>query len=769
PAAPATASATAAPVTAGLAEEIVAQPTEATVAPGAAPANLGQAKEAGLFTVRSDFDDGFFGLLDSTVDWWDRALEALAGYLKQETIELKDKVVLFVGTETGEIPSQVAKEARLVIVANPKFQTGVQGNIIVFGGPVRELPVYLHNEHGIQTVDLIFSSGLFHPEYREHVRGDKGIGVVYDSLLVAMRDLLSSNGMMLIEAGTIVDDVLESSFGRVNLKSHNLSLLDWYGLYLVQKEPPAAPQAADTPEQIVADFYREIQTPLNVIKDKFKMIVERVEGRDIGDIDWLAIETLLGEINKEAEIARAAYRKALSRTAKGSDLEGDIMHYGQNHLFDISEFVNVLVDLLKGSSFEQAKQIILDMMKLYMPYRIDLFIRTLASGYLLKLDRTNDTRTPEQVVLEIFAARHNTYNILGGLEGVFKDCLAPSLEKEGLETMAQEARCLASSMQNHIGKLTAFIEEIRDKRRKEILESADKLADTGIALCRVIIATLSDMEIYASYLAGDSALAKSEKIQGWLSDISRGIPWTKRLLNEFVTGERALDKKEVNLTEVLSSLIIYYQERRGIKLVGRYPERLLAAVDVYEIEVAIHNLVSNSIESIKKAPWQGVITISAELAGNEVVIKVSDNGVGMSEETIERFRRGAIGEELTTKYRESGIIHGMGLYIVRRIVEAHGGSIDVESELLKGATFTIRLPIAQPTLAPAVSAAAIPAISPQLSSYEEGIEAIIDVVRHNIGKVLVVIDKDSEVDRADIDLLINGIGEAQDIEVIDLA
>ncbi|MBM3254171.1 MAG: GNAT family N-acetyltransferase, partial [Candidatus Omnitrophica bacterium] len=69
--------------------------------------------------------------------------------------------------------------------------------------------------------------------------------------------------------------------------------------------------------------------------------------------------------------------------------------------------------------------------------------------------------------------------------------------------------------------------------------------------------------------------------------------------------------------------------------------------------------------------------------------------------------------------------------------------------------------------APVLGATVAPAISPQLYSYEEGIEAIRDVVSHNIGKVLVVIDKDSEVDRADIDLLINGIGEAQDIEVID--
>jgi hypothetical protein len=143
-----------------------------------------------LFSVNPNFYDGFYDILDSATIWWDRSIEAYAIFLKKEKIELENKIILFVGTETGEIPYEVAKEAKLVIVANPKFKTTSQDNIIVFGGPVQNLKPYLLKEHGINKVDIIFSSGLFYSDYRHRIQGLMSAGSVYDSLLISMRDIL---------------------------------------------------------------------------------------------------------------------------------------------------------------------------------------------------------------------------------------------------------------------------------------------------------------------------------------------------------------------------------------------------------------------------------------------------------------------------------------------------------------------------------------------------------------------------------------------------
>jgi len=70
-----------------------------------------------------------------------------------------------------------------------------------------------------------------------------------------------------------------------------------------------------------------------------------------------------------------------------------------------------------------------------------------------------------------------------------------------------------------------------------------------------------------------------------------------------------------------------------------------------------------------------------------VVLAFSDNGSGMSEET----RKKIFNYRFTTK--EPGKGSGLGLYMCKYIIELHGGSIDVQSELGKGTTFTLRLPV----------------------------------------------------------------------------
>jgi two-component system sensor histidine kinase BaeS len=103
------------------------------------------------------------------------------------------------------------------------------------------------------------------------------------------------------------------------------------------------------------------------------------------------------------------------------------------------------------------------------------------------------------------------------------------------------------------------------------------------------------------------------------------------------------------------------------------------------VEVLV-NLLGNAVKYTRNG---GQVTVRAEAAGGEVLIAVADTGVGIAKEDLphifDDFYRGAAGR--TTD--QSG---GLGLAIVRRIVEAHYGSISVESEAGRGSTFTIRLP-----------------------------------------------------------------------------
>ncbi len=104
------------------------------------------------------------------------------------------------------------------------------------------------------------------------------------------------------------------------------------------------------------------------------------------------------------------------------------------------------------------------------------------------------------------------------------------------------------------------------------------------------------------------------------------------------------------------------------------------------IRFIIDNLMSNAI---KYSPDGGKVCLSISSAENQVLIKVSDEGIGIPSEEIERI----YDSFYRTKNAEDMPGTGLGLTIVKRAVDLHKGRIEVESELGKGTTFTVRIPI----------------------------------------------------------------------------
>ena len=120
------------------------------------------------------------------------------------------------------------------------------------------------------------------------------------------------------------------------------------------------------------------------------------------------------------------------------------------------------------------------------------------------------------------------------------------------------------------------------------------------------------------------------------------------------------------------------------------PEELAALVDGPRLQRVMDNLVGNAV---KYSPEGGDIELELREERNQVVFSVRDPGIGIPpsevEAVFERFHRGS-----NVAGRFSGT--GIGLAGVRHIVEQHGGSIDVQSALGSGSTFTVRLPTGRP-------------------------------------------------------------------------
>lgn len=152
-------------------------------------------------------------------------------------------------------------------------------------------------------------------------------------------------------------------------------------------------------------------------------------------------------------------------------------------------------------------------------------------------------------------------------------------------------------------------------------------------------------------------------------------------------GVDILRRRPCRLAELVDKVLIAVRpegESRNVALEQRVDGELVATVDSDQLHIAIANLVSNAI---RYAPVGSCVRVETELRGAALAIAVSDQGPGMEPHEaaviFEAHRRGASAQ---------GPGMGLGLYIVRRIVEAHGGTVQVASTPGQGATFTILLP-----------------------------------------------------------------------------
>jgi signal transduction histidine kinase len=108
------------------------------------------------------------------------------------------------------------------------------------------------------------------------------------------------------------------------------------------------------------------------------------------------------------------------------------------------------------------------------------------------------------------------------------------------------------------------------------------------------------------------------------------------------------------------------------------------------LQRVLHNLVSNAL---RHTPADGTVTLRASRAGEEAQIEVSDTGEGIAAEDLPRvFERSFRGDQSRTRAKmDDAPGSGLGLAIARGLVEAHGGTMAVESDLGHGSRFRFTL------------------------------------------------------------------------------
>jgi two-component system, OmpR family, phosphate regulon sensor histidine kinase PhoR len=151
-----------------------------------------------------------------------------------------------------------------------------------------------------------------------------------------------------------------------------------------------------------------------------------------------------------------------------------------------------------------------------------------------------------------------------------------------------------------------------------------------------------------------------------------------------------LDKKTVEIEEVMNDIVDSFKSGGGnnATILKKYNFKgAKVDLDVVYFTTLLNNLLSNAVKYSDKQPE---IDIEGFTQDNNICIKVSDNGIGINridqKHVFDKFYRASTGNI----HKFKGL--GLGLYYVKKIAEAHGGDVIVNSKVGKGSTFTVTLP-----------------------------------------------------------------------------
>ena len=226
-----------------------------------------------------------------------------------------------------------------------------------------------------------------------------------------------------------------------------------------------------------------------------------------------------------------------------------------------------------------------------------------------------------------------------------------------------------------------------DESKREFIDIVTHELNTPIAMI-------------SGYLSMILEFPEEEVKPGVMNLAKRSFEATRRIsrvVQGLITSSESIGKEKsqtIQIEDLIEKSIEDFSQiakDHGIELVYDLPKMLplpLIAAKPLSTKIIISNLVDNALKFTKK----GRITIDTEVKDQEMFVKVSDTGVGISKENQSKIFDKFFQVDSSRTRAAGGM--GIGLYLVKNMVEKQGGKIWVESEIGKGTSFYFTLPLA---------------------------------------------------------------------------
>lgn len=260
---------------------------------------------------------------------------------------------------------------------------------------------------------------------------------------------------------------------------------------------------------------------------------------------------------------------------------------------------------------------------------------------------------------------------------------------DNLNNRSQELVAQNKELKEKADKLSSFNTELEElqKQKDDLFAMVIHDIKNPAGLIKSLVELLNSYDL--------SAVEQKEIIEDIVTTTNKIVT-----LSQEVTKILALESSamHLNLDDYDISEIVKDVSKRNsiaannkqIEILTEYKDTPFIPVDAQKVDEIVDNLLSNAI---KFSPKGGKIKVAIKKAGDFVEVSVKDNGLGLSQEDISKaFQRGVKLSASPTANEHSS---GFGLWIVKKLVEAHKGRVKITSALGKGSTFTVMFPLVQ--------------------------------------------------------------------------
>lgn len=251
-----------------------------------------------------------------------------------------------------------------------------------------------------------------------------------------------------------------------------------------------------------------------------------------------------------------------------------------------------------------------------------------------------------------------------------------------MRTLTEQVERFAKNKKTEIETL-----KVRENYRKEFLGNISHELKTPLFTVQGYIDTLLD-GAHKDKLLRKKYLQRAQKGVDRLTYIVKDMD----MITKLEVGDLSLEIQPFDIIELINQVFEQFEMKAAKKSIALsfdmdYDEPIMVLADQERIQQVIANLVVNSIKYGKQ---NGTTEIAVEdLINNKVIVRVTDNGEGISKEFISRLFERFFRVDQTGSRKEGG--SGLGLAIVKHIIEAHQESIYVDSELGIGSEFSFTL------------------------------------------------------------------------------